>query len=77
VQFYYNFQSKDIVYITLYCYLFRKILARISVNIFAKLKKYILSNKSVSEVCTLLLSLEKLLMLELTTNANIKIELLA
>jgi len=77
VQFHYNFKSKDIAHVTLCYHLFRKILARISINIFAKLEKHILSNESVLEVCTLLLSLKRLLMLELTIDANIKIELLA
>ncbi len=56
VQFYYNFKSKDIAYVTLCYHLLRKIFTRIFVNIFAKLEKYILSNKSVLEIYTLLLS---------------------
>jgi hypothetical protein len=77
VQFHYNFKSKNIAHVTSCCHLLREILARIPVNIFAKLKKHISSNKSVPEACTLLLSLKKLLVLGLTTDANIKIELLA
>lgn len=77
VQFHYNFKDKDIAHVASDCHLLRKISSRIPINIFAKLDKHVLSNKSVPEACTLLLSLEDLLVLELTTDASIKIELLA
>lgn len=75
VQFHYNVEGKDIAHITSCYHLLGKILAKIPINISTKLKKHFSSNKSVLEACTLLLSLEKLFELELTTNTNIKIEL--
>lgn len=77
VQFHYNFKDKDIAHVALGYHLLREILSKILVNIFAKLNKHVLSNKSVPEAYTLLLSLEDLLVLGLTTNASIKIDLLA